>query len=178
LGVVLSLVIVFECLDKCEELIMPVNTKKVQGRREVRYQTLDDMLQDAECLAAGEVRQLGNWSLGQNLKHIAMAFDSAIDGNSFKLPVPARWLMTLFLKKRFLTKTLPAGFKSTPEFVPGTTSNEEGLAALRKATARQRQESQRAMHPGLGHLTADEWNSFNLRHAEMHLSFILPSEAA
>ena len=50
-----------------------MNTKAVTGRREVHYDTFDDALADAERLAAGDVRTLGNWSYGQILKHLAMA---------------------------------------------------------------------------------------------------------
>jgi len=153
---------------------MTVITKKVQGRRTVRYETIDDFLQDAEGLANGEVRQLGNWSLGQIFKHMAMSLDSSIDGAGFMLPAPARWLMSLLMKKKFLTKSISAGFKTTATFTPDPTSTEEGLAALRKAIARQEHESKRAMHPGFGNLTREEHTLFHLRHAEMHMSFIVP----
>lgn len=154
---------------------MSVVTKKVQGRRTVRYETLDDLLAEAEQLATSDIRTLGNWSLGQNLKHIAMALDSSIDGNDFKLPAPVRFLMSLFMKRKFLTKSIPAGFKSTAKFIPDETSTEDGLTALREAVARQKQESKRVPHPGFGKLTNKEWEDFNLRHAEMHMSFIVPN---
>lgn len=152
---------------------MEVVTKKVQGRRTVRYETLDDLLADAEQLATSDIRTLGNWSLGQILKHIAMALDSSIDGSDFRLPAPVRFLMTLLMKRKFLTKALPPGFKSTKKFIPDETSTEDGLAALRKAVERQEKESKRVPHPGFGTLTKQEWNDFNLRHAEMHMSFVI-----
>ena len=154
---------------------MSVVTKKVQGRRTVRYETLDELLAEAEQLATSDIRTLGNWSLGQNLKHIAMALDSSIDGSDFMLPTPVRFLMSLFMKRKFLTKSIPAGFKSTVKFIPDETSTEDGLTALREAVARQKQESKRVPHPGFGKLTNKEWEDFNLRHAEMHMSFIVPN---
>ena len=154
---------------------MTINTKKVSGRRDVRYESYADLLADAERVAAADnVQMLGNWSLGQIYKHLAMALDSSIDGVGFSLPAPARWLMTLLMKRRFLTKSVPAGFKTTKEFTPGETSAEEGLSALRAAIARQDQQQGRCMHPAFGKLSDQEWMDFNLRHAEMHMSFAVP----
>ena len=152
---------------------MSVTTKKVKGRRTVRYESLDDLLADAEQIASSNVRTLGNWSLGQIFKHNAMALDSSIDGSDFSMPAPVRFLMTLLMKRKFLTKSLPPGFKSTDKFIPAETSTEEGLAALREAVDRQLRDSKRVPHPGFGKLTNKEWNDFNFRHAEMHMSFVV-----
>ncbi|MBI5759683.1 MAG: DUF1569 domain-containing protein [Planctomycetales bacterium] len=154
---------------------MSVKTKQVQGRRTVRYESLRDLLNDAEKLASADVRTLGNWSFGQILKHNAMSLDSSIDGSGFMLPAPVRWLMSLMMKQKFLTKPIPPGFKSPDSFVPGETSIKEGLSALRAAIERQNRETKRALHPGFGQFTNDEWNQFNLRHAEMHMSFVVPN---
>lgn len=151
---------------------MEIKTKQVRGRRNVRYASYEDFIADAERLASGEVRALGNWSFGQILKHVAQSFDSSIDGVGFSLPAPARWLMTLFLKKRYLYQAIPPGFKSSEQFIPGETSDEQGLAALREAIDRQSREDRRAPHPGFGKISRDEWTAFNLRHAEMHMSFV------
>ncbi|MCH9654569.1 MAG: DUF1569 domain-containing protein [Planctomycetes bacterium] len=153
---------------------MTVVTKKVTGRRTVCYESLDDLLKDADQMSQSDVHLLGNWSLGQILKHLAMSLDASIDGMDFKLPAPVRFLMTLLMKRKFLTKALPPGFKSTSKFIPDETTTEEGLAALRTAVKRQQSESARVDHPGFGKMTNKEWNDFNLRHAEMHMSFVLP----
>ena len=152
---------------------MTINTKRVQGRRTVSYKSIDDLLQDAEQLASSEVLQLGNWSLGQNLVHLAMTLNGSIDGFDFLLPAPVRWLMTLLMKKKYLQE-IPAGFKTAAKYTPEPTSPEAGLEALRAAAARLEKEPKRALHPAFGKLTLEEWNQFHLRHAEMHLSFIVP----
>lgn len=97
---------------------MTVATKKVQGRRTVRYASLSELLSDAEQLSAMKTRTLGNWSFGQILKHIAMSLDSSIDGAGFALPVPARWLMSLLMKRKFLTKH-PAGLQDSGQVRSG-----------------------------------------------------------
>jgi Protein of unknown function (DUF1569) len=153
---------------------MTVNTKKVKDRRAVHYESFDDLLADAERLAAGDVHTLGNWSYGQILKHVAKSLDSSIDGVGFMLPGPVRLVMKMFMKRRFLTKPLPSGFKTTKAFLPAETSVEDGLAALRAAIARQSRETERALHPAFGRISRQEWDQFNLRHAEMHMSFVVP----
>ncbi len=154
---------------------MTVATKKVEGRRTVQYASLHDLLNDAEKLSSTKIRTLGNWSFGQILKHIAMSLDSSIDGAGFMLPAPARWLMSLLMKRKFLTKPIPPGFKAPDSFIPKETSIEDGLTALRTAIDRQSHETKRAMHPAFGKISNDEWNDFNLRHSEMHMSFVIPS---
>lgn len=154
---------------------MTVNTKKVTGRRTVHYASLNDLLSEAEQISREEFQTLGNWSPAQIYKHLAMSFDSSIDGMDFKLPAPVRFVMNLLMKRRFLTKPIPAGFKSTEKFIPRETSIEEGLEALRTAIERQARETSRVDHPGFGKLTNKEWDDFNLRHAEMHMSFVIPN---
>ncbi len=154
---------------------MTVNTKKVQNRRAVGYASLHELLSDAEKLAATEIRTLGNWSFGQILKHLAMSIDSSIDGTGFMLPAPARWLMSLLMKNKFLSKPIPAGFKSVAQFIPDEITVDEGLASLRAAINRQQRETSRALHPAFGKLSNAEWDAFNLRHAEMHMSFVVPN---
>lgn len=161
---------------------MTVDTKTATGRRKVAYQSYDDLLADAEQLAAGEVQQIGNWSLGQILTHLATSVNSSIDGFSFKAPLPLRIMATLFMKKKLIYQEVPAGFKipkqSEAVFLPNeSVSIEEALAALREAIERAKAETQRAPHPVFGNLTREETDSFNLRHAEMHMSFVKPASA-
>jgi len=157
---------------------MSINTKKVQGRRPVRYESLDELLADAERLAAaGGVRALGNWSQGQIYEHLGRSLDASIDGVGFTLPAPVRWMMSLAMKQKFLKREIPAGFKSTAAFVPDETPVEQGLASLRTAIERQRRESNRVTHPAFGNIGRQGWNDFNLRHAEMHMSFLVNGDA-
>ncbi|MEZ5939907.1 MAG: DUF1569 domain-containing protein [Planctomycetaceae bacterium] len=154
-----------------------VDPTKVTGRRELRYETFDELLADAEQQAGAETVALGNWSKGQIFRHLAMAIDTMIDGPPFKLWAPVRWLLAFFLKKRMMARTLDPGFKlpkSASAFLPPETSPQEGLELLRKAIQRIKATDDRAMHGGLGYLTKEEWDAFQLRHCEMHMSFIVP----
>jgi hypothetical protein len=159
--------------------IAPINTKKVAGRRDVHYVNYDELIADAQRLTEQPVQTLGNWTQAQNYKHLAMSFDMAIDGSDFMLPGPVRWLMSLLMKKKFLTKPIPAGFKTSKDMVAlEDFPLDQAMADLRRAVDRQKTVSDRAMHPGFGKISREEWDQFNLRHAEMHMSFIVPEHAS
>ena len=86
-----------------------INTKHVSGRRELHYDTLDELLADAEQLARGEVRMLGNWSLGQVFRHFTIVYENSIDGSPFLLPGIARFLIRITMKRRLLEQPLERG---------------------------------------------------------------------
>ena len=158
---------------------MTVDTKKVAQRREVHYDSYDDLLADAERLAGGDVQTVGNWTLGQIFQHLANSMNSSIDGTNMKFP----WLMKkIFLlvmnKEKMLNDKLSPGFKipkkGEAQFTPApNVSTDEGMAALRAAIERCQSETSRAEHPAFGELTCEEWDKFNLRHAELHMSFVV-----
>ena len=156
-----------------------VDTKHAAGRRVLRFERLDDVVADAEALAAaeraGRLRAAGNWRLGQVFGHLAAWVGYAYDGLPVEPPRLVRWLMRP-MKKRFLYRTMPAGVK-IPSAAGGTfgtepLSTDEGLERLRRAYARLNAEAPRRPHPLFGRLTHDEWINGHLRHAELHLSFL------
>jgi hypothetical protein len=161
---------------------MPVvDTAKVAGRRRLKFATLDDIVADAERLTASpNTKMLGNWSLSQNLLHLAIAIDRSID-DTFGL---APWYIRLlgpFIKRRILTKGMSPGFQLPKEFeanyFPAGRTSQEALDGLRKAIGRTRNERMTGRHPVLGKMTHDEWTQLHLRHAELHLSFASPGPA-
>ena len=156
-----------------------VNTAKVTGRRELRFESLDEVLADAESLASGPWQQSGNWSLGQITKHLAISFENTADGREFKAPWFVRLVMPFF-KKSFIEKPLSPGFKM-PEAMkpvyapPAQVETDEGLAALRAAI--DHFNATKELPPRstiLGKMSREDWVQFQLRHSEMHLSFIVP----
>jgi Protein of unknown function (DUF1569) len=155
-----------------------INTAKVQGRRTLRFETLDEIYADASQLAdTRNLRQLGNWSLGQATSHLARSMKMSLEGADRMAPI---WLR-LFLKpfKRYvLTKGLRPGFSlrghEAEMLVPGSgLSTEEGLAALSTYIERLKTEPQRFPHPAFGAMTREQWDQLHKRHAELHLSFFV-----
>ncbi len=157
---------------------MSVNTKSVEGRRTLRFDSLDEVLADAEQLVVGEASMLGNWTLAQVLTHVAAGFNSSIDGSSFKTPFFFRLLAPL-LRKKFIHKGLPSGFpiprEAEAQFLPlDSAETQAALDQLRTAIKRLQSTKDRARHPLFGDLSRQDSDNFQLRHAEMHLSFAIP----
>jgi Protein of unknown function (DUF1569) len=160
---------------------MPVNTAKVEGRRKLDYGSFEELLADAERISSGPVKALGNWSAGEIFRHVALTCNGSIDGLAIRFPWYLR-LMTKLFKKRILAMPMPAGFQLSADaaqvLAPPPTSTEAGLAELRTAIARLQREPHRARHPIFGNLTREEWDALQLKHASLHMSFLIPVEAS
>jgi hypothetical protein len=156
-----------------------VDTTKVTERRTLHFADLDALAAEVDRLAqAKEIRHLGNWTPGQIVAHLAIAMNNSIDGFPVMMPGVARFFLRLLFKKRFLTRTMTPGFKlpakAAEKLIPPPVPLEEGVQNFRKARERLRKETQRAPNPAIGKLTIDEWNQLHCRHAELHLSFLVP----
>ena len=158
---------------------MSAETPVPGPRRDITFARIDDALADVENIAraadAGRMRCVGTWSAGQILDHLAMWVDYAYDGTPLHPPLLLR-LMLRPMKRRFLYKRMRAGGK-IPGVAGGTlaiasASMDDGLAHFRKSFTKLRDEVPTAPHVFFGTLTHDEWINMNLRHAELHLSFI------
>jgi hypothetical protein len=154
---------------------MAVLTSKVTGRRQLHFDTLDDIATDIDRLNQGQVKALGNWSPGQVLRHLAMSMDSSIDGFGFQFPLPFR-LLCKIMKNRFLSKSMPAGFKVPPKagpaLTPPATDWAEGVRLIHEAVRRMKADPHRAKSPLFGAMSNADWDRMHCRHAELHLSFL------
>ncbi|MFW6059376.1 MAG: DUF1569 domain-containing protein [Phycisphaeraceae bacterium] len=156
---------------------MTVNTKQVTDRRTLRFTALDDIIADAEVLRAHGYRRLGNWSLGQVCDHLARLMHVSIEGTAFRLPWWQRLLLRP-LRARMLRRGFPAGVpleREAAALLPGDEiSDADGLEALHRAINRLRTDPTRHPSPVLGPLSRAQWDQFHCRHAEHHLSFLVP----
>ncbi len=157
-----------------------LDTSKVANRRTLKFASIDEVLADVDRLASyKEVRALGNWSSGQVVQHLAMTMKNSIDGFESFVPAPMRLFLRLVMKRRFLTRPMPAGFKlpaRATSMLPAAISFDEAVKNFREAHARLKAESRRAPHPAFGPMTIAEWNQIHCRHSELHLSFLVPVE--
>jgi hypothetical protein len=157
-----------------------VNTRTVKNRPSLSFEHPEQILLCAHTLVeaedAGRLERLGNWSLGRCFAHLAAFIDFAYDGYPPGLKPPAVLrLIGPLLKRRFLTRPLPAGVR-IPRTPTGTVgddevSTDEGLARLTAAVARLAAAPPTAPNPIFGALSHSEWIALHLRHAELHLSF-------
>ena len=159
----------------------PVKTSRVAGRRSLRFETFDDLRADLTALEWIETRTLGNWSEGQIYKHLALAFDMMSKDAPFRMPAPVQWVMRTFMKKRMLSTGLSAGFqapKRAQAMIPDPIEADVAREQLRASINDAENATEFPPHPVFGRLTREEWIAFELRHAELHLSFLVPVEGA
>lgn len=149
-------------------------------RRTLRFHSTDDMLAEARrCAADPRTRRLGNWSLGKALNHIAAWIDFPYTGYPAGLDFPDDVkAQAIAAKHAILHEPMQPGLR-LPGLPHGTLATDEvpvptALARLEAAVTRLRGEPV-FPDPCFGPVTAHEWTLMSLRHAELHLSFFLPS---
>ncbi|MFN3158106.1 MAG: DUF1569 domain-containing protein [Rubinisphaera brasiliensis] len=159
----------------------PVDTTKVGNRREVHLETLDEFSREVDRLANQPTRVLGNWTLGQIFEHLARGLEAAVDGLDYRPPL---WMRVTgpALKFVILKTSMRPGMKlpdqAAVHFRPGdATTTEEGRARLQAVIGRCQATEERPRHPIFGKWTAAQANKFNLMHAELHLSFVIPEDS-
>jgi hypothetical protein len=160
---------------------MLVDTGKVAGRRVLHFHSLEEIIADAERLAAaeraGKLKRLGNWTLGQALGHLGSWNDFAYDGYPSKPPF---WVKLLLrpMKKKFLTGPMRSGVQ-IPKVAGGTFAidpmpTDEALEMFKRSIARLRSSPPPLPNPLFGQMTHEEWKNLATRHSELHLSFFKP----
>jgi hypothetical protein len=147
----------------------------------LRFESIDQVMAEVERLAeaerAGRLRRLGNWTMGQTLGHLAAWVEYGYTGSPLKVPFFIKWFLRL-RKRKFLYGPMQPGMK-IPRVEGGTLATdpvplEEGLERFRRALERLKTTPPTAPSPGFGRLTHEESIALNLRHAELHLGFLIP----
>lgn len=159
---------------------MAINTKKVE-RRKLQFQAINDVLKDIDSIVAaahaGTLRVSGNWTAGQIMAHLAAWIEYGYVGYPVKKPI---WLLRVLLRT-MLPGILNKGMKPgvTIPGIPGGTTGQEDMpldqAAERLRAALQRLDTDRnCAHdsPAFGVMSHEDRIRLNLRHAELHLSFM------
>ena len=147
---------------------------------------MSDIVHEAEAIVrARHVEELGNWTPGQIFQHLAKAVQSSIRESEALLPLWRR-LIARIAKPFLLRYGLPSGVQierasktAAKEFLPeNVIANEDGLLQLQQAIAEVNQQDMNARHNLFGNMTPRDWEMMHCRHAELHLSFLLPCETA
>ncbi len=156
-----------------------IQTSKVSDRRTLSFQSLDDILADAEALAAGDIRTMGNWTSGQIVDHVAALIELSIDGFTMKAPLPLR-IFGRLMRNMALNKPMRPGFKMPKKFAAMAPRPDvqwdAALARLRSVGQRVR-DGEQMQHPSpmLGRMSHEDWVKLHCRHAELHFSFMHPA---
>ncbi len=163
-----------------------MNSKSGQSshsRRDISFQTLDEVLSDLETVSSDDYAVIGGLTKGQIFRHLADSFRSSIDGfpSDLKPPWIARKIIGPLMKNRIIHNKMKPGFqlpKSAKNYHPDREDfpAEESLQELKSQIKRFQNEPGSAKHPFFGKLTPEEWTLLHLRHAELHLSFLVQTD--
>ncbi|MBC8002197.1 MAG: DUF1569 domain-containing protein [Opitutaceae bacterium] len=161
-----------------------IDTRTVQDRRTLRFNSIKEVIADADRIAAAEragtLRTTGNWTAGQTFGHLAAWANYPYDGYPAALRPPwiLKTLLKLFLKNKFIKGPMRPGVRIFK--VSGGTLGidplplEVGLEQLRNSHLRLDATCPPLPNVLMGPLTHEQWRSLGLRHAELHLSFLHP----
>ena len=162
---------------------MSATTRPV--RRELRFDSLDDVVRDAEHLLAVGYDRAGNWDLAQCCTHLAEWMRFPIDGFP-KPPLPIRallWVARHTVGKAKFREYVGGGRMPTGKpTMPQTVAAPGGDAAAAVVKLRQAVERFKAhagdVHPSplFGAMNKDEATRLQLVHCAHHLSFLVPRQ--
>lgn len=148
-------------------------------RRELRFNSLDEAVAEAERLAAGEVRVSGNHSFGKILKHLALTHDMATGKIVGPRPPWYMRLMMPLVKGMILKGPVKPGFNlpSSAEaffWPPGEFEISESLTHLKESVENYKANGPLEVHPVFGKVSREQNYRLNCGHCAMHLSFVHP----
>jgi hypothetical protein len=162
-----------------------VDTRSAAARRPVQLRTVADLAAEVErvaaAAAASRVRALGNWSAAQVLWHLGRLMELSFGGFPFRYPWPVRWparLLRVLLWRWLLALAFRPGFRNP---AVAAALEPEPAVSLAEAVRHVRGQLERisagermtAANPSMGPLSHEQWAEVHLRHAELHLSFLV-----
>ncbi|MBL8759922.1 MAG: DUF1569 domain-containing protein [Phycisphaerae bacterium] len=159
-----------------------IDTGKSTDRRALRFGDFAAVTRDLDALhaasAGGTLRAVGNWSAAQVFNHLAAFMEYPFTGYPPELASPPALVRVVmkFMRRKMCFGTMPAGVK-IPRVKGGTVGFEESPAEvaearLRAAIERLDREAPTRPSPLFGPMSHEEWKGLNLRHCELHLSFL------
>lgn len=152
-------------------------------RRTLKFDSLDEVVRDAEHLLAAGCEPTGKWDLAQVCNHLAAWFRYQMDGFP-PAPLPLRvmfWMMRNTVGKKLGRKMfeggeMKPGLPTAPASVyePGT-DPAKAVAELRDTVARwQAHPEPLRPSPVFGPMTKDQYRKGHLIHCAHHLSYLVP----
>lgn len=157
-----------------------MDTSAATGRRILRFDNIDQALGEMDRLAQlqreGNLKQLGKWTLGQALGHLATWAEYSFS----PCPIKAPWFVRAFMafkRKSHIYGPMRPGIR-IPRIEGGTLgtdamSLDEGLNRAKPAFEKLKRQPPTCPSPVFGMMTHDEAINMNLRHAELHLGFFI-----
>ncbi|MEE9403639.1 MAG: DUF1569 domain-containing protein [Algisphaera sp.] len=156
---------------------MAVNLKKAQ-RRTLHFNTLADILADAQTITAAPHHTTGNWTAPQIIDHVTRVMGFSNHGTDLRLPLPMRLFGSILKRTGGYRKPISPGVKLPQSIVkhfvaPSNITLDDAISQLRTEIETATTTDMSHPSPFFGSLTHDQWIPFHCRHAELHFSFIL-----
>lgn len=149
-----------------------------QQRRETSFKTQQEIVQDIETLAQGNVKTLGKHSFAEIVCHLALTNDM-VTGKIVppKLPWTVRVLMPL-MRSKILNGPVKPGFKLPKNMEPFFWANEkvelaEAINRFKASVDHLEAKGPLPVHPIFGKATREQTENLLLSHAAMHLSHVV-----
>ncbi|MBT8486176.1 MAG: DUF1569 domain-containing protein [Phycisphaerales bacterium] len=155
------------------------------GRRELRFDTLEEAVRDAENLLASGYDRVGEWDLAQCCDHLAAVMQYPIDGfPAFRFPVNAAcWLLRHTVAPGQIRKVLArgvwrAGSPTDKRTIPAAGGDDAAAVTRLDAAVGRLLTHEGPLHasPLFGMLDRDTLVKLHRIHTAHHLSFLLPRE--
>jgi hypothetical protein len=152
------------------------------ARRQLRFDSLDEAVRDAEQLLKRGYDRTGNWNLAQVCGHLADWMTYPVAGFP-KAPLPIRMMLGLLrrtlgrkMMAKYLREGMPAGKPTMPQSVHAAGEDaQRAVERLSEAARRfQAHSGEYLPSPLFGPLTRDEALKLQLAHCAHHLSFLVP----
>ena len=147
-------------------------------RRQLKFNTLNEALSEANRLLESGYVAHGKWSLGQICRHLYLVQDGSVDGYPkwFSLFAFVRPVMRMTLLKRLLNGNSPAGIPTAPTFSPPNQLVDAAEITIFEASIERFQNHQGEFHPhpGFGKLPREQLEQLHAMHAAHHLGFLEP----
>lgn len=146
-----------------------------EGRRTLRYASLDEVMPDVERLLQGHTT-VGHWSLAQICRHLGTVMRRVVDLPASTPQDPSKWVGEEQKRQVLESGSIPEGLPALPEILPSEALGEsEEAEGLRQAIAYYKASPGPVIpHRLFGPLTKAEWDQLQLIHIAHHLSFAIP----
>ena len=151
-------------------------------RRQLKFDSLDAALVDAQKLLVIGYDKAGNWNLSQVCGHLANWLGYAMDGFP-KAPLPIRMMLWTArhtigpgkLKQYLDNGEMGTGKPTMPQSVPAPGGDDSaGVARFRETVDRVRRFAGTPLpSPFFGPMDRDTWVKLNCVHAAHHMSFLV-----
>jgi hypothetical protein len=146
------------------------------ARPELRFDTLDAMLADAERLALGYERA-GQWELGTILDHLTKSLSTPFAPGQKNLPWPVAATLRFFMRAMVRRGRYPAiKFPAPSMLKPSPMETAPALAAFREVVERVKGLPDGVIEcPPAGPMRSADFVAVQLLHAAHHLAFLRPT---